>query len=209
MLQSLTKLCVILFDLSSVLCYNGDIDKIREDRMKNQSVEGDKYLSNQYKRELDKERRMLDENEKKKQNYKKQAKIMAKAQGFSILGIFGSLIAIVVLLTSSQIIIPIFVGIGFLAATILTSIEKNNDEQLILLIDSYINEIQERIDYLENEIEKLQKKMDKKQKESAKNNKAEKVQTFLLYTVKPKQLDEQVLEENVEEDTIQQENYVS
>lgn len=177
--------------------------------MKNQSVEGDKYLSNQYKRELDKERRMLDENEKKKQNYKKQAKIMAKAQGFSILGIFGSLIAIVVLLTSSQIIIPIFVGIGFLAATILTSIEKNNDEQLILLIDSYINEIQERIDYLENEIEKLQKKMDKKQKESAKNNKAEKVQTFLLYTVKPKQLDEQVLEENVEEDTIQQENYVS
>lgn len=160
---------------------------LSEDKMKKQSLEGDKYLLDQYKKELAKENILRDETQKKEQSYKKQAKIMTKVQVFSIMGIFGSLVAIVFLLATSQIIIPILVGLIFLAATILTSIEKYNDQQLIVLVGSHLSEIQGRIDYLDVEIEKLQNKIDKNKEENEKNSKVEKVQAFLLYTPKNKQ----------------------
>lgn len=182
---------------------------LNEDNMKYVSIEGDKYLLDQYEKELEKEKVQLSENEQKKKSYQKQVKIMGKAQAFSVVGIFGSLIAVVFLLTSSQIVIPILSALGFVVGTILTSVEKYNDQQIISLVDTHTNEIQTRIDTLEVELKKLQSKINKQSKESNKQNKIEKVQTFLLYTPKNQQFVTKENDEQIDEEVTCEETFVS
>lgn len=173
------------------------------------NIEGDKSLLQQYQVDIERIQQLLDDNEKVSQHYKKQIKVANGIQGLGIMGIFGSLTALAILIGSSQIFLPILFLLASAMVAVVSGVAKYNNKELLSLIDRHNQEEVAKKEYLECEVEKLDKKIKQAEKNSNKDKKVEKVQTFLLYTQKPKQLAEQGSEENLEEDTIPQENYVS
>lgn len=171
------------------------------------NIEGDKYLLQQYKSDIQKENQVLVANKKEEQKYQKQIKIASWVQGLSIGGVFVSLIILASIISFFPIIIPILVAIGCAMGAVVSGIIRYNNKELLSLIDLHTKATEARVEYLNREVEKLEKRIKEQENTIEKEKKSEKVQAFLLYTPKEKKIASQDCpEENLKE---KEETYVS